>query len=44
MNCKIVNNLKIFTNDSEVILANRIEDELKDVEQKVVTRDIFHLD
>jgi UDPglucose 6-dehydrogenase len=44
MNCDIVNHLSSFKQKSEVILANRIEDELKDVEQKVVTRDIFHLD
>lgn len=44
MDCEIVNDLSVFTNDSEVILANRVENELKDVEHKVVTRDIFHLD
>ena len=42
--CKIVNDFKVFTEESDVILANRLEDELKSVKDKVYTRDLYSRD
>ena len=41
---KVVNDLDKFKQMSRVIIANRMEDELKDVSQKVYTRDIYERD
>ncbi|MFT9191103.1 MAG: nucleotide sugar dehydrogenase [Liquorilactobacillus sp.] len=41
---KIENNLLEFKKNSTVIVANRFNDELTDVQTKVYTRDLFHLD
>lgn len=38
-NCKIVRDIKSFKENSSIIIANRIEDELADVMDKVYTRD-----
>lgn len=42
--CKIVNDLKEFKNNSSIIMANRINEELKDVNDKVYTRDLFKVE
>lgn len=43
-NCKIVMDIKSFKENSSIIIANRIEDELADVMDKVYTRDIYFRD
>lgn len=41
---KIENNLATFKNNSDVIIANRLEEALNDVTEKVYTRDIYSRD
>ncbi len=41
---KVVNDLRQFKDKADVIIANRYENSLADVIDKVYTRDIFHLD
>jgi UDPglucose 6-dehydrogenase len=41
---KIVKNLDDFKNISDVIVANRLSNDIKDVQDKVYTRDIFNSD
>lgn len=43
-NSRVVNDFEQFVKESDIILANRITDELKDVMDKVYTRDIYHRD
>ena len=40
----VIKDLDIFKNTSNTIVANRLEDILKDVKEKVYTRDIFNSD
>ena len=42
--CKVVNDLQEFKDESSVILANRITEEIKDVKDKIYTRDLFNKD
>lgn len=43
-NCKVINNFEEFSKKSDVILANRFEEELKVVKNKVYTRDLYSRD
>ncbi len=42
--CRVVNNFDEFSQKSDVILANRLEDTLKSVKDKVYTRDLYSRD
>lgn len=43
-NTKLVDSLKELKEASDIIIANRLVDELKDVEKKIYTRDIYNSD
>ena len=42
--CKVVNDFKEFSEESDVILANRLEETLNGVKDKVYTRDLYSRD
>jgi UDPglucose 6-dehydrogenase len=41
---RIVENLEVFKAESDLIIANRLNDQLHDVQHKVYTRDLFGQD
>ena len=41
---RVIKNLDEFKNMSDVIVANRLDDEIKDVVDKIYTRDLFSRD
>ena len=42
--CRVENDLNYFKNESDIIIANRLEEELNDVKEKVYTRDLYTRD
>ncbi len=43
-NSRVVNDLEAFKEEADVIIANRLDDNIRDVTNKVYTRDIFSRD
>jgi UDPglucose 6-dehydrogenase len=43
-NSKVIKDLNVFKILSDLIIANRINDEIKDVVEKVYSRDLFNSD
>jgi UDPglucose 6-dehydrogenase len=43
-NSKVINDLNKFKKLSDIIIANRMTDEIRDVEKKIYTRDLFNSD
>lgn len=43
-NSRVINNLEEFKNISDVIVSNRLSDELRDIENKIYTRDLYGRD
>lgn len=44
INSVLVNDIEKFKSESDVILANRFDDCMSDVEEKIYTRDLFRRD
>lgn len=41
---RVINDLAAFKREVDVIIANRITDDIRDVEDKIYTRDLFRND
>ena len=40
----VINDLKKFKDECDIIVANRLNEELQDVKQKIYTRDLYSRD
>ena len=40
----MINNLEEFKDNSDVVIANRLHNDIKDIKNRVITRDIFESD
>ncbi len=43
-NSEVINDLDAFKNRCDIIVANRLTDAIRDVEEKVYTRDLYGSD
>lgn len=43
-NCEVINDFEMFKNNVDVVLVNRMDDKIKEIENKVYTRDLFSRD
>ncbi len=43
-NCELETNLSRFKEEADIVLANRIDETIKDIKEKIYTRDIFSRD
>ena len=43
-NSRVVNDLDAFKQEADVIVANRITDDIRDMEEKIYSRDLFGKD
>ncbi|SHH14609.1 nucleotide sugar dehydrogenase [Virgibacillus chiguensis] len=43
-NSRVVNDLEVFKKEADVIVANRLDDHIRDIANKVYTRDLFSRD
>ncbi len=41
LDSKVVNNIKDFKQTSDIIIANRLSDDIEDASEKIITRDLF---
>ena len=44
LNCKVCKDFEKFKKVSDIVIANRMSDNLNSISEKVFTRDIFQLD
>ncbi|MBQ6323558.1 MAG: nucleotide sugar dehydrogenase [Bacilli bacterium] len=42
--CRVIENLEEFLSDSDIVIANRMDEQLEKVKQKVYTRDLYSKD
>ncbi|MBO5477999.1 MAG: nucleotide sugar dehydrogenase [Clostridia bacterium] len=42
--CKVISDLAEFKNTSDIVLVNRMDDSLSDIQDKIYTRDLFNRD
>ena len=40
----VINNLDVFKRNSDIVIANRIDQDISDIKEKVYTRDLFNRD
>lgn len=43
-NCQLENDIEKFKKNADIVLANRVDEQIKDIKEKIYTRDIFGRD